>query len=114
MKKTLGQHYIIELVGCKESRLKNAARVEEGLLQGAHASNATIIGSHFHQFAPHGVSGIILIAESHFTIHTWPEDKYAAVDFFTCGEMVPERAIDVFEEFFGADEVRVEIIERGY
>lgn len=113
--KKLGAHYIIELVGCNTATLERIASVEHILITGAKKSGATIIKSHFHQFAPQGVSGVILIAESHFTIHTWPEDGYAAVDFFSCGEkMVPEEAVRVFKEQFEATEVSTKIIERGY
>ena len=114
MKKSLGSHYIIELIGCDSNLISHVPTVEKGLVKSAIESEATIIDTHFHQFAPQGVSGVILIAESHFTIHTWPEDNYAAVDFFTCGEMVPEKALEVLKKSFKAETVSVQIIERGY
>lgn len=112
--KNLGTHYIIELIDCDPELISHISSVESGLVGAATASRATIINTHFHQFAPQGVSGVVLIAESHFTIHTWPEDAYAAVDFFTCGRMVPERAIEFLRTAFNADNVSLQLIERGY
>jgi S-adenosylmethionine decarboxylase len=112
--KKLGAHYLIELVDCNPETLSHTETVEAGFVRAAEASKATILNVYFHQFSPHGVSGVILIAESHFTIHTWPEENYAAIDFFTCGEMEPEKAIDVFKEVFMAGDVRVKIVDRGY
>ena len=73
-----------------------------------------VIYHFFHQFEPFGVSGIILISWSHFAVHTWPEDCYAAFDVFTCGEMVPELAIESLKEDFQAQRVDVQIIPRGF
>ena len=80
----LGNHFLIELNNCSPKCLENPEFVEEILHEAVKISGATEIGTIFHQFSPHGVSGVILIAESHFSIHTWPENNYAAVDLFTC------------------------------
>ena len=114
MNKIYGQHYIVELIGCDPSTLTHIASVEADMLEAARASGAHIIAHHFHQFSPHGVSGVILIGESHFTIHTWPEDAYAAIDFFTCGSMDPEKALAVMKEHFKASDARIQKLERGY
>ena len=79
---------LIELHGCPAERLNDADGIERAMLAAAEASGATVISAHFHRFSPLGVSGVVLIAESHLTIHTWPERGYAAVDVFTCGETV--------------------------
>lgn len=114
VEKTYGKHILLELIDCDADELKKVRPVKEALLEAAEASHATILDHHFHQFAPQGVSGVVLIAESHFTIHTWPEDAYAAVDIFTCGEqMKPKKALEVLEEKFNADKTIISIIARG-
>jgi S-adenosylmethionine decarboxylase proenzyme len=70
--------------------------IKEVMLAAANASGATVLGESFHQFSPQGVSGVLIIAESHLTIHTWPEHGYAGADIFTCGTRVqPEKAAEV-------------------
>ena len=73
---------------CDPDILNDHEKVEDILIDGAKAAKATIIESVFHKFNPYGVSGVVVIQESHFTIHTWPEYKYAALDCFTCGEEI--------------------------
>ena len=91
-----------------------AGPTAEALLLAARRCGSTIIQHHFHQFSPHGVTGIILIAESHISVHTWPENGFAAVDIFTSGtNMKPEIAIQILEEAFRADRVNVKCITRG-
>ncbi len=82
----LGRHLTIEFYECEPDILLNKDDVKEALLKAAKDSGATIINSSFHDFEPQGVSGVVIIAESHFTIHAWPEHNYAAVDIFTCGD----------------------------
>ena len=82
----LGYHILLELYGCDASVLNDTARVKEILTKAALLAGARIVGSAFHHFNPHGVSGVVIIAESHFSVHTWPEHEYAAIDIFTCGE----------------------------
>ena len=72
-KPTFGDHYLVDLHGCNPDVIGDAKRTEEALLSAATECGSTIIEYHFHQFAPHGASGVILIAESHFSVHTWPE-----------------------------------------
>jgi S-adenosylmethionine decarboxylase len=81
----LGQHIILELKECDPELLNNLPFLQRALLEAAEKTGATIIGETFHQFSPHGVTGVVAIAESHLCIHTWPEFSYAAVDIFTCG-----------------------------
>ncbi len=86
--KSLGRHVLAEMYDCDPDILNDHEKVEDILIDGAKAAKATIIESVFHKFNPYGVSGVVVIQESHFTIHTWPEYKYAALDCFTCGEEI--------------------------
>ena len=86
--KALGRHVLLELHDCDRDILKDPVRIEQIMTAAAEAAKATIVKSVFHQFSPFGVSGVVVIAESHLAIHTWPEYGYAAVDLFTCGEDV--------------------------
>lgn len=109
-----GKHYLVEFSKCHAASLSRVGEVQDILLDAARKSDATIIDHHFHQFQPHGVSGVILIAESHFSIHTWPESGYVAVDIFTCGsQLKADRAIEVLKKRFEADEVQVREVPRG-
>ena len=112
--KEFGKHYLVELIGCDPGRLKHVTHVQKLLLQAARKSNATILKHFFHQFEPAGVTGIILITESHFFIHTWPDDQYAALDIFTCGAMEPKAAIENLKKSFRAKKVKIRTIVRGY
>jgi len=97
----LGKHLLIELNDCNRELLNNLEAIREIMLAAAIGSGATVLGESFHQFSPQGVSGVIIIAESHLTIHTWPEHGYAAADIFTCGTTVlPEKAADIIIERF--------------
>ena len=84
----LGRHVLVELYDCNDQLLNDPKFIEQEMLKAAELSKATVISSSAHHFNPHGVSGVVVIAESHITIHTWPEHSYAAVDIFTCGETV--------------------------
>ena len=82
--RALGQHTLIELYGCNPARLERAREVRTLLCAAVRAGGGTIVKAVFHNFNPHGVSGVVVIAESHVTIHTWPEHAYAAADIFSC------------------------------
>lgn len=84
----LGRHILVEFYECNPELLNDVNYVEKAMVDGTKKAKATIIKSTFHKFAPHGVSGVVVIAESHVAIHTWPEYGYAAVDIFTCGETI--------------------------
>lgn len=85
---TLGRQIVAEYYNCTPEILNDVAAIEEGMLNAAKSAEATVINSTFHHFSPFGVSGVVVIQESHLAIHTWPEHGYAAVDIFTCGEAV--------------------------
>ena len=84
--KYLGQHVLAEFFECDPNILNNSEKIEKLMIDAALECGATIVQKCFHMFSPHGVSGVVIIAESHLAIHTWPELGYAAVDLFTCGE----------------------------
>ncbi|VAX36800.1 S-adenosylmethionine decarboxylase proenzyme, prokaryotic class 1B [hydrothermal vent metagenome] len=113
MKKKFGQQYLVELIGCQAKKLEQVEDVRKVLMEAAKKSKAKVIKEFFHQFEPRGVTGIILIAESHFSIHTWPEDSYAAFDVLTCGEMDAQAAIEVLKKNFQAQRINVRVMDRG-
>ena len=84
----LGRHILVEFVGCCSEILNDVDVIEQGMVTAAKKAGATVINSTFHHFSPFGVSGVVVIQESHLAIHTWPEYQYAAVDLFTCGDTV--------------------------
>ncbi len=89
----LGRHLLLELENCNEELLDDLDFLKTCLNEAAIACGATVVGESFSHFSPRGVSGVVNIAESHISIHTWPEYRYAAVDVFTCGdEVAPEKA----------------------
>ena len=84
----LGRHILVEYYDCDEELLKDHKLIEEYMVETAKEMKATVVESVFHHFNPWGVSGAVVISESHLTIHTWPEFGYAAVDLFTCGDTI--------------------------
>ena len=84
----LGRHLLCEYHGCDRELLNRPDAIRTELLAAVARSGATPIEDFVHSFTPHGVTGIVVIAESHFAIHTWPEYGFAAVDLFTCGDSV--------------------------
>ncbi len=92
----LGRQVLVEFYQCDEAVLNDAVAIRAIMLEGVRRSGASIITDVFHSFAPQGVSGVIVIAESHVSIHTWPEFGYAAVDIFTCGTEIDPRAVQAY------------------
>ena len=104
----LGRQLTLEYYDCGPMALLDKTQVENTLLKAAKDSGATIISSSFHQFEPQGVSGVVIIAESHFTVHAWPEHNYAAVDIFTCGDNINlDAAIRSMQESFKSKRVLI-------
>ena len=92
----LGKHCIMELYECDELKLNDEAYLRTIVSMAAKLAGATLLRLITHKFEPQGVTGLALLAESHISIHTWPENRYAAVDVFTCGDhTMPERACEV-------------------
>jgi len=100
--RTEGKHIIMDVSGCKPELLNNLELLKEVLKEAAEHANATVLNVAFHHFAPQGVSGVVVISESHFSIHTWPEYGYAALDFYTCGDANPQLACKYVAEKLGA------------
>lgn len=110
----LGTQWTAELYGCDAAVLDDVERITSCMLEAATVARATIVGSRFHRFSPHGVSGVVIIAESHLAIHTWPEHGYAALDVFSCGEiLLAEAAFRFLAEAFGASHVEAVRQHRG-
>ena len=94
-----GTHLLVDLWGA--SNLDNPESIDAALREAAIVAGATILHSHFHHFTPNGgVSGVVVLAESHISIHSWPERNFAAVDIFMCGECDPHRSIPILEKAF--------------
>lgn len=111
---TVGYHYIVEATGCSPAIIGDPARTREILLQAARVGRMEVKTSYFFKFNPHGISGMLIIAESHISIHAWPEDGYAAVDVYVCGKNAnPEKAIDSILEAFEARHAHITEIKRG-
>ncbi len=111
---SLGRHILVEFYGCSMDVLNDVPRIEASMLKAAKESGATIISSVFHHFSPFGVSGVVVIQESHLAIHTWPEYSYAAVDLFTCGYSVnPWTSYEVLKTAFEADHGSAVELNRG-
>lgn len=110
----LGHHLLVELYGCEAESLCGVERIEHVMLDAARASKASVVTHHFHSFKPYGVSGAVIIQESHYTIHTWPEYGYAAVDLFFCSYDVDvDKAIAVFQEALHPQRVKLMLVRRG-
>jgi S-adenosylmethionine decarboxylase len=109
----LGRHLLLELFDCDSDAITNLEAVKGALVEAAKRAQATIVDVVFHEFNPFGISGVV-IAESHLSIHTWPEYRYAAVDIFSCGDVLqPSVAANYLVEQFGAERASVVELQRG-
>ena len=109
-----GRHLLADLRGVAPGRLADVAAIEALLRAAADAAGATPVGGHFHPFGPGlGVTGVLLLQESHISIHTWPEHGFAAVDVFMCGAARPERAVEVIATALAAGAINLREIARG-
>jgi S-adenosylmethionine decarboxylase len=106
-----GTHLIIEVVD--GTGLDDRARIDRAFRDCVDACGATLLHIHTHKFSPQGVSGVAVLAESHISVHTWPEIGYGAFDVFMCGDADPWRAVEVLRRAFAAGEVRVRELLRG-
>lgn len=112
--KPLGRHMLLELYGCPVSVLNDENIIEEILTDVVNEVNATLVSKSFHHFSPYGVSGVVVIAESHITVHTWPEHNYAAVDVFTCDAKIDYQLVEKFlSEKFQSEKHHSQTIARG-
>ncbi len=112
--KHLGKHIILELWGCDSSALDDEKGVKDMIIESVNSCGATLIKAITHKFSPQGVTCIAAIAESHISVHTWPEYGYCAVDIFTCGTDVdPLKAIEPIKRFLKPERVEVIDVKRG-
>lgn len=111
---SLGSHLLVELYGCDPKTLELEETVGKTMFEAAKRSEATVVAESFHEFKPYGVSGAVIIQESHYTIHTWPEHGYAAVDLFYCGGTVKvHKAIETLQERFRPQRIKFLVVRRG-
>ena len=109
-----GNHGLLDLYGCNEAILKDEARLKTALVAAAQAAEATILTEHFHTFGgAGGVTGVLLLAESHISIHTWPEYHFAAIDAFICGGMKLEKVKEILCSELAAERVDWTVVNRG-
>lgn len=113
MRNHLATHVHLELWGVDGALLDDPQRLEAALFAAAAAAKCTVIGSVKHQFQPHGASVVVLVAESHLSIHTWPEHGYAAADILTCGETLPEEGVKSLIAQMNPERSEVTRYERG-
>ena len=112
--KPLATHLLIELFDCDSKILNDSEKVKDIFINAAKEGKATIVNDLFHEFSPHGLTGVLVITESHLSIHTWPEFNYAAVDVFSCDDKLDGDKIKrILEEKLSSKEVYTKIINRG-
>ena len=115
MKKiSLGKQVLAEFYGCCVETINNKDIIRDSMIKAAKVAKATIVADVFHEFNPHGISGVVVIAESHIAIHSWPEHQCASIDIFTCSDdMDPLAAVEFLKTIFKAQKVEVKTIPRG-
>ena len=110
----LGKHVIVELYDCDREIINDQNLIEKIMIDAVEISGATLVKTVFHQFSPHGITGVAVVAESHFAIHTWPEYGYCALDIFTCGDLIDNhKAIEFFKDKLIAQKISIVEMERG-
>ena len=114
MTEQIGQHVLLDVEGVEAARLSDATAIEAWLRAAAEAAGAHVLFGHFHPFGPEqGVTGVLLLMESHISIHTWPEHGYAAIDIFMCGEANVQYAVDVLLHVLAPRRHRQRTLARG-
>ncbi|NLI70866.1 MAG: S-adenosylmethionine decarboxylase proenzyme [Firmicutes bacterium] len=110
----LGRHVLAEFYGCPTELLDDREFIEQEMVSAAKVAGAEVREVAFHQYLPQGLSGVVVISESHLTIHTWPELGYAAVDVFTCGQAVdPWVSCEYLKQKLEAENMMAREIKRG-
>lgn len=109
-----GAHLLADMHGISPDKLRDAATLEQLLRHSAQAAGAQILFSHFHSFGKgQGITGVVLLAESHISIHTWPEYGFAATDIFMCGQAQPQRALELIRQALQPASCEIQTIRRG-
>lgn len=110
----LGKQLLGELYACNHTALNSPEKMKSIMEQAALEANATIVQSVFHHFSPYGVSGVVVIQESHFAVHTWPEHNFVSVDFYTCGNTAfPEKAMEYLINILSPTKFDLKEVDRG-
>ncbi|NLR94171.1 adenosylmethionine decarboxylase [Flammeovirga agarivorans] len=110
----LGKQLLGELYSCDHDALNDPQKMKEIMEAAAITANTTIVQSVFHHFSPHGVSGVVVIQESHFAVHTWPEHNFVSVDFYTCGDTAfPEKAMEYLVHVLAPNSYELKEVNRG-
>lgn len=112
--KALGRHVLVEAYECNPELLDDIQFLQEAMVEAATRTGAEVVDVVFRKFQPYGVSGVVVISESHLAIHTWPEYGYAAIDLFTCGETAdPWKAFSYLTEVLESKKVTTLEVQRG-
>lgn len=107
-----GTHLLVDLWGAQ--KIDDLKHVESAIREAVIASQATLLHIHLHHFTPNGgISGVAVLAESHISVHSWPERQYVAFDVFMCGRAQPEQTIDVFKRYFTPEKMDIKTLLRG-
>jgi S-adenosylmethionine decarboxylase len=110
----LGYQKTIDFYGCDTTKINSCKFIESTLLKAAHLMDLTVVNATIHEFSPIGISGVVVIEESHIAIHTWPEYDYVAIDIFTCNDAYDlDKGILFLKESFGAQRLEEQNISRG-
>lgn len=111
---TLGKHIILEMWGCSKNVIDSIDQVKDALTKTAEAAKANLVNVVCHRFSPYGITGVAVLAESHISVHTWPEYEYAAVDIFICGSVVNSQdAASYITQAFHAKDISLLELKRG-
>lgn len=113
-KSILGNHYLIDYYNCDKNVLSVVGEIENIMIEASVIGNLNVVDQSFHQFSPSGVSGVLILQESHFTIHTWPEYNYASVDLYLCDKSLDiSSLLEYLDKKFMSTKYEVRKIERG-
>jgi S-adenosylmethionine decarboxylase len=108
-----GQHLLVEFRGCSFDKLNNSNFVEETLIAAALNADATVLHSFTHSFNPQGITSFVALSESHISIHSWPENGYAAIDVFLCGRLEPLKALEILVERLEPETFDTKMLQRS-
>ena len=109
----MGEHYLLDLYQCDADKLDDEQLIKKLLHDAAYCAGMTILDTITHKFYPQGVTGIVMLAESHISIHTWPEDRKAAVDVYTCGDCDSALACQIIRTQLNSKDFTIEHVKRG-
>ena len=109
-----GIHYLIDFYGVSPDKLTNAQDMASHMIKAAILAGANVLSDHFHHFGEGcGVTGVLILSESHMSIHTWPETGYASIDIYMCGDSSPDKCIPILEKYFNPVDSKINRIERN-